>query len=184
MTPITHLSHPQERATLQRWSTAAHKDEYLRCVVARHLSLVDVLEAHPSVAFSLDLLLEFAPKLQPRYYTIASSSRCHPHRIAIAVSITRTLIPAGPGSAAGSASASGAASAAAGGIGNVFTGCATGYLAGLRAGRDSVLVHVRASEFRMPAQPQTTPIIMIGPGSFRVFCIHRYQSKAKNDHML
>jgi sulfite reductase alpha subunit-like flavoprotein len=79
-------SDEKEAAELKKLSTPSNKAEYQKQIVQPHLSLVDVLEKYASVKLSLDQLLEYAPKLLPRYYTIASSSKVQPQRVAIAVS--------------------------------------------------------------------------------------------------
>jgi NADPH-ferrihemoprotein reductase len=94
------------------------QDEYTEFITKDCKNLVDVLEHFPSVALTLDLLFEYTPKVQPRYYTIASSSIVHPGRVSIALSVTRETLPDG----------------------REFFGLASGFLRELRPGKDKVQV--------------------------------------------
>lgn len=89
-------------------------------------------------------LLHIVPYIQPRYYTISSSSSCHPDNVHITVSITEYVLPCGQ---------------------KIFTGLASGYLKRLQQQQHAACrVFVRASSFRLPAS-LATPIVMIGPGT-------------------
>ena len=87
-------------------------------------------------------LLHILPFLQPRYYTISSSSSVHPDTVHITVSVTEFKLPSG----------------------KVFRGVASGFLQTLKAGSSSCRVFVRPSTFRLPPT-LNTPIIMVGPGT-------------------
>lgn len=87
-------------------------------------------------------LLHILPTMQPRYYTISSSSNVHPESVHITVSVTDFKLPSG----------------------RRFRGLTSSYLQSLAAGRSSCRVFVRASTFKLPKQI-TTPITMIGPGT-------------------
>ena len=51
-------------------------------------SLAEVLDAFPSVAFpTLAAFLEVCPRLQERYFTIASSDKQHPTSVHLTVSV-------------------------------------------------------------------------------------------------
>lgn len=137
----------------------------------------------------LSLLLEQLPRLQPRYYSIASSPRVQPNTVSIAVAVKAEVIP-----------------------GRVdprpFCGVASNLLLAIHRGRDykhlkdadhgngnlgfsydiqgprkrysghRLPIHIRASHFKLPKQT-TRPIIMIGPGTgaapFRGFVQERAQ---------
>jgi sulfite reductase alpha subunit-like flavoprotein len=92
-----------------------------------------------ALAIPLEHFINTAPYLQPRYYTISSSSSVHPQSIHITVAVTRDEVRPG----------------------RVHLGVCSSYLAGLRAGQ-SVRVFVRPSGFRLPASP-STPVILVGP---------------------
>jgi NADPH-ferrihemoprotein reductase len=86
-------------------------------------------------------LLHMLPSMQPRYYTISSSSSLHPQSVHITVSVTEFATPSG----------------------GVFEGLTSGYTRYLEAGSE-VRAFIRPSSFRLPKKHQT-PIIMIGPGT-------------------
>lgn len=105
-------------------------------------------------------LLHVLPTMQPRYYTISSSSNVHPQNVHITVSVTDFKLPSG----------------------RRFRGLTSAYLQGLRAGSDSCRVFVRASTFKLPKNV-STPITMIGPGTgiapMRAFLQEREFSNSK-----
>ena len=104
--------------------------------------------------------LNLTPSLQPRYYTISSSSSVHPNRVHITVSVVDQPKPDG----------------------GVFRGVCSSFLQRLeppmtdgdgkrmdesgdkRGAWPSCRIFVRASSFRLPADPKT-PIVMVGPGT-------------------
>ena len=88
------------------------------------------------------------PRLQPRYYTISSSSTVYPTTIHITLAVLETEKKVGAGAGEG---------------GGVFRGLCSGYLAGLKNG-DMVRAFVRESTFRLPKQ-LGRPVIMFGPGT-------------------
>lgn len=94
-----------------------------------------------SCKISLQELMHIIPHIQPRYYTISSSSSCFPDTVHITVSVTE--------------------------FGSVLRrkGLCSGYLQGLEAnGKSACRVFVRASTFKLPTE-LSTPIVMIGPGT-------------------
>jgi cytochrome P450/NADPH-cytochrome P450 reductase len=48
--------------------------------------------------------------------------------------------------------------------GQEFVGCATGFMASMRPGKDFAYIHIKPSEFRLPKQV-STPMLMVGPGT-------------------
>jgi len=94
--------------------------------------------------------LDWVPKIQPRFYTISSSSKVHPTSIHITVSLATTPKKDG----------------------RIFHGLCTSYLMNAVSGKDKICVFVRQSSFRLPRQAGT-PLIMVGPGTgiapFRAF---------------
>jgi len=86
-------------------------------------------------------LMHILPFIQPRYYTISSSSSCFPDTVHITVSITEYALNSGA----------------------AFKGLTSGYLKDLSVG-ETCRVFVRPSAFRLPAS-LSTPIVMIGPGT-------------------
>jgi NADPH-ferrihemoprotein reductase len=92
-------------------------------------------------------LLHILPFMQPRYYTISSSSSCHPNTVHITVSVTEFAAN-----------------------GRKLKGLCSSYLQQLMPGASSSTraaacrVFVRPSSFRLP-KLLSTPIVMIGPGT-------------------
>lgn len=133
-------------------------------------------------------LLEYLGKLQPRYYSIASSPSVSPFQPAITLAITRKALDA---------SACGAHLRL-----SHFHGVASNYLLAVKRGQRSngnsqqpldegpdygiidnqVLVQIRRSTFKLPANPQR-PIVMIAAGTgvapFRAFVQERAAMAAR-----
>jgi len=86
-------------------------------------------------------MLHILPAMQPRYYTISSSSSVHPSTVHITLSVTEFALPSG----------------------RVFKGLTSGYFQNISAGC-KVRAFVRASSFRLPKK-NNVPIVMIGPGT-------------------
>lgn len=119
-------------------------------------SMLELLEELPSVTPPFADFLEFCAKLQPRFYTISSSSKTHPKHIHITVSLSKAQKPRD----------------------RVHDGVCSTYLAKLRANKDKVAVFVRPSTFRPPWDESKhaqapPPVVMVGPGTgvapFRAF---------------
>ena len=111
----------------------------------RHLT--HVLEDLPSCKPAIDHVLELLPRLQPRFYSIASSSKVHPTSIHICGVVVEYQTPTN----------------------RTNLGVATSWLrtkvpTGGDADPPRIPVYVRRNQFRLPSRPQT-PVIMIGPGT-------------------
>ena len=145
--------------------------------IARFLSSVSKGEKWTNIPFSA--FIEGLTKLQPRYYSISSSSLVQPKKIAITAVIESQSLP---------------------GRDEPFRGVATNYLFALKQKQNGDAnpqpfgltyaitgprnkydgihcpVHVRHSNFKLPSDPGR-PIIMIGPGTgvapFRAFVQER-----------
>lgn len=145
--------------------------------IARFLSTVSKGEKWTNIPFSA--FIEGITKLQPRYYSISSSSLVQPKKISITAVVESQMIP---------------------GRGDPFRGVATNYLFALKQKQNGdpnpepfgqsyeimgprnkydgihVPVHVRHSNFKLPSDP-SKPVIMIGPGTgvapFRAFVQER-----------
>ncbi|KAI0840991.1 NADPH-cytochrome P450 reductase [Hypoxylon sp. FL0890] len=133
--------------------------------IARTLSVVSNGEKWTNVPFSA--FIEGLTKLQPRYYSISSSSLVQPKKISVTAVVENQLIP---------------------GRADPFRGVATNYLLALKQKQNGdpnpepfgltyeihgprnkydgihVPVHVRHSNFKLPSDP-SKPIILIGPGT-------------------
>ncbi|OXB64731.1 hypothetical protein ASZ78_016258 [Callipepla squamata] len=136
----------QEQLRKMASSSAEGKALYLGWVVEARRNILAILQDMPSLRPPIDHLCELLPRLQARYYSIASSSKVHPNAIHIcAVTVeyeTKT--------------------------GRLNKGVATNWLKNKvpnENGRNSLVpMYVRKSQFRLPFKP-STPVIMIGPGT-------------------
>jgi len=143
---------PEGKALYQKWIV----DD------VRHLT--HILEDLNSCAPPVDHLLELLPRLQPRFYSIASSAKIHPTSVHICGVVVEYATPTG----------------------RTNKGVATTWLREkIAVGEDypKVPIYVRRSQFRLPNRVQT-PVIMIGPGSglapFRGFIQERAWQKEQN----
>ncbi|KAL2262675.1 hypothetical protein VTK26DRAFT_497 [Humicola hyalothermophila] len=133
--------------------------------IARLLNMVSKGKKWTNVPFSA--LIEGMTKLQPRYYSISSSSLEQPQVISITAVVERQELP---------------------GREDPFRGVSTNYLLALKEKQNGdpnptpygltyeiggprnkydgihVPVHVRHSNFKLPSDP-TKPVIMVGPGT-------------------
>lgn len=154
-----HCSSEEDKAKLKLMSssTPEGKAEYARWVQESSRSIVHILEDLPSCKPPLDLMLEFMPRLQPRYYSISSSSKVHPERVHITAVKVDYETPTG----------------------RRVAGVATGQMAITNLGT-RLPVFIRRSQFKLPTRPNV-PIIMVGPGTglapFRGFLQERQHQR-------
>ncbi|KAK8127660.1 NADPH-cytochrome P450 reductase [Apiospora sp. TS-2023a] len=162
---------PDESSKTEMTKLGQDKDYFHEKVSKYHYNLAGLLrrvsggQKWNNVPFSA--LIEGLTKLQPRYYSISSSSAVQPKKISITAVVESQLIP---------------------GREDPFTGVATNYLLALKEKQNGepnpkpyglkyeicgprnkydgihVPVHVRHSNFKLPSDP-SKPIIMIGPGT-------------------
>jgi len=117
---------------------------YAQEVLAKRVSLLDVLEANPDVQPTFAQYLEMLPPIRVRQYSISSSPLWNPHRVTLTISVVKAPALSGKH--------------------DEFIGVATTYLDGLRPG-DKVQMAVRPSgTFRLPLDP-SIPVVMIAAGS-------------------
>lgn len=109
-------------------------------------NIVHILEDIKSCKPPIDHICELLPRLQPRYYSISSSSKLHP----TTVHVTAVLVKYETLS------------------GRTNKGVATTFLAAKRPNfgdtTHTVPIFIRKSQFRLPTRTET-PVIMIGPGT-------------------
>uniref|UniRef100_A0A182IXF4 NADPH--cytochrome P450 reductase n=1 Tax=Anopheles atroparvus TaxID=41427 RepID=A0A182IXF4_ANOAO len=125
-------------------------------------SIVHVLEDIPSCHPPIDHVCELLPRLQPRYYSISSSSKIHPTTVHVTAVLVKYETKTG----------------------RLNKGVATTFLAEKHPSNvdpiPRVPIFIRKSQFRLPAKPET-PVIMVGPGTglapFRGFIQERDFSK-------
>lgn len=176
---------PDEDSKAELTHLGSDKDYFHENITAHCLNIAQALQHITQKSFSkvpFSLLLEGLHKLQPRYYSISSSSLVQPHQPSIT-----TMVES-----------------------NNLRGVTTNYLLALKQkqNRDSspdpysltyaingprnkydgfrVPVHVRHSNFRLPSDP-SRPIIMVGPGTgvapFRGFIHERAALSAKGERI-
>lgn len=162
---------PDDASKAEMTKLGGDKDYFQTQVAVHHLNIARLLERvskgkqWTNVPFSA--LIEGITKLQPRYYSISSSSLEQPKMISITAVVETQDLP---------------------GREDPFRGVATNYLLALKEKQNGdpnptpfglsyeimgprnrydgihVPVHVRHSNFKLPSDP-TKPIIMVGPGT-------------------
>lgn len=180
---------PDEDSKAEMTKLGGDKDYFAEKITAQHLNIARVLElvgkGQQWSAVPFSAFIEGITKLQPRYYSISSSSLVQPKKISITAVVESQQLP---------------------GRSDPFRGVATNYLFALKQKQNGdpdpepfgltyeltgprnkydgihVPVHVRHSNFKLPSDPKK-PIIMIGPGTgvapFRGFVQERAH-EAKN----
>jgi len=123
------------------------------------------MEKFPGVRPDPEAFIEALDPLQPRLYSIASSPRTSPGRVALTVDAVRYAVGA-----------------------RTRLGVASTFLGGRVEQRAKVRAYVqKAQNFGLPADP-STPIVMIGPGTgiapFRAFLHERMATKAPGRNWL
>lgn len=156
----TYTESPEEK---QRLLALADSARYAEDVLAKRLTVLDLLEMFPSCALPFNVFLELMHPLRVRYYSISSS----PAMDARVASITVALVNGPARSGRGT-----------------YEGISSSYLAYHPV--ESVIdgfTHSPHMAFHPP--DDTTPIIMIGPGTglapFRGFLQERAARKARGE---
>uniref|UniRef100_A0A1I8EW91 NADPH--cytochrome P450 reductase n=1 Tax=Wuchereria bancrofti TaxID=6293 RepID=A0A1I8EW91_WUCBA len=156
-------SNENEKERLLLLSTANEQGlkEYGNYIQKERRSIIDILRAFPTCKPPVDYILELLPRLQPRYYSISSSSKYSHDSLAITVVVTKYVISD-----------------------RLIKGVCSNFL--LQKGEGSkVPIFLRKSTMRLPHRLKT-PVIMIGPGTgfapFRGFLQERsWQKKQGQD---
>ncbi len=127
--------------------------------------LLDLLQAFPSVTPSLPGLIKSLDRLQPRLYSIASSSKAHPREVHLTVSAVRWDAQD-----------------------RTRTGIGSCYLADFAKPGDVIPVFVQKSHGFAPPADDGAPLIMVGPGTgiapFRAFLEEREARGARGKNWL
>lgn len=130
-----------QREKLQHLASKEGRSEYRKFVEDSGRSTYDLLvQEFPSVRIPFEHLLNVVSHLQPRYYTISSSSSVNPKSIHVTVALTKAHLPTG----------------------KIHHGVCSTYLSALKPGQQ-IRAFVRASSFRLPESSK--PIILVGPGT-------------------
>ncbi|GBG66666.1 hypothetical protein CBR_g66801 [Chara braunii] len=148
-------SKPEEKRQLLLWSSRGGKEIFAKQVQEPRLSLLDLLQMHPSCSPPLAHLLDTLPPLTSRFYSVTSSQLMHPNHIQVAFSVVKMDLP-GPGN-------------------RIFRGVCTNYFDRLLAHPGStgmatdlsvsLLIFVKSGgDFHVPPDV-SAPVIMIGPGT-------------------
>lgn len=161
---------PDSSSKAEMTKLGEDKDYFQDKVAKQYLNIAQLLErVHPGpwekVPFSI--MIESHNKIQPRYYSISSSSLVQKKQVSITAVVEEIRIP---------------------GADNIVKGVCTNYLLALKQkqhgvenpdphGLDYAItgprnkydgihvpVHIRHSNFKMPSDP-SCPIVMVGPGS-------------------
>ncbi|KAL6239205.1 hypothetical protein BDW75DRAFT_251218 [Aspergillus navahoensis] len=171
---------------------ANNKEAYAEFTRRNHTTLARVLAASSTdkqqwTSLPLTYILETLPPLQPRYYSISSSSVVSPRKISLTVLVLSTPLPDNP-----SISIPGLASTYLLSLTdspqtqpnkNTILPTYTNTLLPLTSGSSSdgrrkILAHLRRSPFKLP-RLQTTPLILVAAGTglapFRAFIAERRQ---------
>ncbi|GAM85089.1 hypothetical protein ANO11243_030920 [Dothideomycetidae sp. 11243] len=180
---------PTEEAKVEATKIGKDKDHFHEVVAGKNFNIAQLMQfigkgqKWDKVPFSL--FMEGLVKIQPRYYSISSSSLVQSKKISITAVVESLEVPNAP---------------------HVVKGVTTNYLLALKQKQHGdpkpdphglnyaingprnkydgihVPVHVRHSNFKLPSDP-SKPIIMVGPGTgvapFRAFVQERAQL-AKN----
>uniref|UniRef100_A0A0G4GXH5 NADPH--hemoprotein reductase n=1 Tax=Chromera velia CCMP2878 TaxID=1169474 RepID=A0A0G4GXH5_9ALVE len=161
---------PPEKTKLMALAQAGGEDLYTQEVLAKHLTVVEVLQKFPSVKLSLGAFIGLMPRMQPRYYSIASSALEQPDKVSVCVARVKGKTDTG----------------------REHVGVCSNYLQTVpfpdpvaKNEGDTLPVYCfvkdTGSSFRLPKDP-SVPVILIGPGTgvapFLGFLQERRQQKA------
>jgi NADPH-ferrihemoprotein reductase len=184
---------PNDEIKAEMQKIGSDKDYFHSKVASKHYNIAQFLEAYSggsswdNIPFSI--FIEGLHKIQPRYYSISSSSLVQPKKISITAVVESVEVP---------------------GADHVVKGVTTNYLLALKQkqhgdpnpdphGLDYAItgprnkydgihvpVHVRHSNFKLPSDP-SKPIIMVGPGTgvapFRGFIQERAEMARNGENV-
>ncbi|XP_051963071.1 NADPH--cytochrome P450 reductase-like [Xyrauchen texanus] len=143
-----YASDPKEQENMRKMASSSPEGKalYQSWVLDSCRNILAILEDLPSLRPPIDHLCELLPRLQARYYSIASSSKVHPNSIHICAVVVEYETKTG----------------------RVNKGVATNWLKNKlptdNGHKATVPMYIRKSQFRLPFK-STNPVIMIGPGT-------------------
>jgi len=132
----------EEKEQLLHLTSLKGKADYARTIQAPMMSLSMLFKAFPSIKCPVHYLVQILPRIQPRYFTLASSAKKHPESMHIAVAVTRHYTAEGAR----------------------FTGLCSGFLERMHLTKlyRPVRVFLKPSTFKIPQSP--SPLWMICNG--------------------
>ncbi|XP_026081653.1 NADPH--cytochrome P450 reductase-like isoform X1 [Carassius auratus] len=143
-----YATDPKEQENMKKMASSSPEGKalYQSWVLDSCRNILAILEDLPSLRPPIDHLCELLPRLQARYYSIASSSKVHPNSIHICAVVVEYQTKTG----------------------RVNKGVATNWLKNKtptdNGHKATVPMYIRKSQFRLPFK-STNPVIMIGPGT-------------------
>ncbi|XP_016362269.1 P450 (cytochrome) oxidoreductase b [Sinocyclocheilus anshuiensis] len=143
-----YATEPKEQENVRKMASSSPEGKalYQSWVLDSCRNILAILEDLPSLRPPIDHLCELLPRLQARYYSIASSSKVHPNSIHICAVVVEYETKTG----------------------RVNKGVATNWLKSKmptdNGHKASVPMYIRKSQFRLPFK-STNPVIMVGPGT-------------------
>ncbi|KAJ7526231.1 hypothetical protein O6H91_17G089100 [Diphasiastrum complanatum] len=151
MSHFAKAEHEKER--LQYFSSPEGRDDLYRYNQRERRTFLEVLQDFPSVQLPLEWLLQLAPRLQPRYFSISSSLKLHPNEAHITVAVVSWNTP----------------------YKRKKLGLCSSWLSRLEPKQDVIPIWMTRGTFKQP--PASVPLILVGPGTgcapFRAFVEER-----------
>ncbi|OBR12934.1 Cytochrome P450 [Colletotrichum higginsianum IMI 349063] len=129
------------KAELSRLATDAYGDE----ISGKRVSVLDLLERHPSIDLPIGVFLSMMPPMRVRQYSISSSPMATPNKVTLTFSVLNEPSLSGQGP---------------------YIGVASSYLDSLAEG-DSLHVAIRPSHaaFSLPTDAERTPMVCVAAGT-------------------
>ncbi|XP_041920136.1 P450 (cytochrome) oxidoreductase b isoform X1 [Alosa sapidissima] len=143
-----YATDPKDQENMRKMASSSSEGKalYQSFVLDPSRNILAILEDMPSLKPPADHLCELLPRLQARYYSIASSSKVHPNSIHVCCVVVEYKTSTG----------------------RTNKGVATNWLKSKlptdNGHKATVPMYVRKSQFRLPFKA-TNPVIMIGPGT-------------------
>ncbi|KAJ8342848.1 hypothetical protein SKAU_G00327760 [Synaphobranchus kaupii] len=143
-----YATDPKDQETMRKMASSSPEGKalYHSWVLDSRRNILAILEDMPSLRPPIDHLCELMPRLQARYYSIASSSKVHANTIHICAVVVEYETKTG----------------------RTNKGVATNWLKNKvvtdNGHKSTVPMYVRKSQFRLPFK-SSNPVIMIGPGT-------------------
>ncbi|KAJ8275716.1 hypothetical protein COCON_G00074680 [Conger conger] len=143
-----YATDPKEQENMRKMASSSPEGKalYHSWVLDSRRNILAILEDMQSLRPPIDHLCELLPRLQARYYSIASSSKVHPNTLHICAVVVEYETKTG----------------------RLNRGVATNWLKNKvvtdNGHKSTVPMYVRKSQFRLPFKA-SNPVIMIGPGT-------------------